>query len=82
MGTYKNMKDYDYKSLKKNLDDQGNVKSALPNINTNPGKRGHFGRSVGHLIGKPLGYMPEDPLIHKKIRAREKARIAKLCKHE
>lgn len=26
--------------------------------------------------------MPEDPNIHKKLRAKEKARIAKLCKHE
>jgi len=26
--------------------------------------------------------MPEDPLMHKKLRAREKARIAKLCQHE
>ena len=47
------MKDYDYKVLKKKLDEEGNVAMKEgPNFYTNPAKKGHMRANPGHLLTK------------------------------
>jgi len=56
---YKHMKDYDYVRRIRKKDENGKVIFGPPNMISNPGKKGHFGTTIGHLIAPYPEHMKE-----------------------